>query len=152
MPRVSQIIVRTALINFALGYTLGALALIEKGLRVLPWLWTLKASHVHVLLIGAMVQLACGVAVWIMPRLDTAGDRGNLLLVWIGYAALNGGVALAALHAPLTALVGSSSLDAMPILAAALYGVAAAAFVAHIWRRVLPFQTIPRPSQPSEPR
>jgi hypothetical protein len=136
MPRVSQVIIRTALVYLGVGYTLGALALAEKGLRLLPWLWTLKASHVHLLLVGAMVQLACGVAVWILPRLGARG-RGDLRVVWLGYAALNGGVLLASLHPPLAALLGP--LGWMPLVAGLLYLAAIVAFVSHAWRRVLPF-------------
>jgi hypothetical protein len=148
MPRVSQVIVRTALVHLALGYTLGALALVEKGLRILPWLLVLKASHVHVLLVGTMVQLACGVAVWILPRLDATGDRGDLHPVWLGYAALNAGVALAALHSPLAALTAAPPVAWMARLAAALYAAAAVAFAGHVWRRVRPFVNLPRPISP----
>jgi hypothetical protein len=145
MPRVSQMIIRTALVHLLLGSTLGACLLADKGLHLLPWLWTLKAGHVQILLVGAMVQIACGVAVWIMPRLDTHNRRGNLSLVWLGYGMLNSGVALAALRAPVAALVGVGATDWMAILSALLYIGAAASFIAHIWHRVLPFRMLPRP-------
>jgi hypothetical protein len=147
MPRISQIIIRTALVHLALGYTLGALVLAEKGLGFLPWLWALKASHVTVLLLGALVQLACGVAVWVLPRRDAAGSRGDMRPVWLGYAALNGGVALAALYPPLAATIGSAPVAWMPPLAAALDTLAVLAFVLHVWRRVLPFRSLARPAR-----
>jgi hypothetical protein len=147
MPRVSQVIIRAALAHLALGYTLGALVLVEKGLGIAPWLWALKASHVHVLLVGALVQLACGVAVWILPRLDAAGDRGAARPVWLACGALNAGVVLAALHPPLT-LLAPVPLGWMPLLAGVLYAGAAALFIIHAWRRVRPFGA-PAPNQQS---
>lgn len=146
MPLVSQVMIRTALLQLALGSGVGGLLLAEKGLSVAPWLWALRPGHIQMLLVGWLVQLACGVAIWILPRLDSTGDRGNLGLAWLCYGALNGGVALAALHTPLSLALGSGGLGWLPALAGALYAVAAVAAVAHLWRRVLPFRSLPRPS------
>ncbi len=147
MPLVSRFLIRTALLQVALGTTIGGLMLADKGLGVAPWLWALRPGHIQILLFGWMVQLACGVAVWILPRLSAAGDRGNLGLVWVCYGALNAGVALAALQSPLASLLGGG-LDWMLPLAALLYIVAVASVVAHLWRRVLPFRNLPRPPAP----
>ena len=97
-------------------------------------------------------QLACGVAFWILPRLDTRGTRGNERLVWLCYAALNAGVVLASLHDPLAAAVGDAALMwLMPVAAGILYMVAITAFAIHAAPRVTPFRTLPRP-QPAAPR
>src|SRR4051794_28904419 len=109
MPRLSQLMIRTALVWLAIGYAVGGLLLLNKGVPLLPWLWTLRSAHIHMLLVGWTVQLACGVAFWILPRLDASGARGNERLAWICYAALNGGVVLGALYDPLAALGGGSS-------------------------------------------
>lgn len=139
MPLVSRLMIRTALLQLALGATIGGLLLIEKGLHLQPWLWTLRPGHIQIMLFGWTVQLATGVAVWILPRLDAAGSRGNLRLAWLGYGALNGGVALAALHLPLATALGEAGLGWMRPLAALLYLVAIGALLRHAWLRVLPF-------------
>jgi hypothetical protein len=144
MPRVSIFIIRTALIQLALGATVGGLLLAEKGLHLAPWLWTLRQGHIQMMLIGWTVQFACGVAIWILPRFDASGERGKLGLVWLGYGTLNGGVALALLEAPLRMLGGYAGTGWMPALAGLLYVVAAAALVVHLWRRVLPFRKLVR--------
>lgn len=146
MPRVSVFIIRTALLQLALGALVGGLLLAEKGLHVAPWLWALRPGHIQMMLIGWTVQLACGVAIWILPRRDAAGDRGNLGLAWLCYGALNGGVALAALHLPLSALLGGARLSWMLSLAGLAYVVAISAAVAHLWPRVLPFRSLARPA------
>jgi hypothetical protein len=53
--------IHPALVWLALGSSAGGL-LLNKGIPVLPWLWALRVSHVHVLLVRRTVQLACGVA------------------------------------------------------------------------------------------
>jgi hypothetical protein len=148
MPRLSRIMIRTALLWLGLGYTAGGLALASKGLALPPWIWALRSSHVHLLLFGWTIQLACGVAFWILPRLTSAGDRGDARFVWATYLSLNAGVVLAALYGPLGAIWGDTQrLGWMLALAGVLYMVAALGFVTHAWRRVLPFRTLPRPEK-----
>lgn len=139
MPCVSFFMVRTALVQFGVGATLGALLLIEKGLHIFPWMWVWRPGHIQIMLLGWTIQLACGVAVWILPRLDTAGGRGDLRLAWLCYVALNCGVILVALHAPLANLADPARLGWMLPLAALLQVSAIGAIALHAWRRVLPF-------------
>ena len=148
MPYLSRLMIRTALVWLALGYTLGGLLLLNKGLPVLAWLWALRYTHVHMLLIGWTVQFAFGVAFWILPRLDASGARGDERLVWLCYAALNVGVVLAALHDPLAALISQAPLlDMLPVGAGLLYLVAIVAFAAHAGPRIVSFRTLPRPER-----
>ncbi len=147
MPRLSQLMIRTALLWLAIGYSVGGLVLLNKGLSLLPWLWALRAAHIHMLLVGWTVQLACGVAFWILPRLDARGTRGDERLVWGCYAALNCGVVLGALHDPLVALAAWPGWGALPPLMGLLYMLAAALFAAHAWPRVVSFRVLPRPAR-----
>lgn len=146
MPRVSVVMVRTALLWWGVGFTLGGLTLANKGLPFHGGVWTLRTSHIFVLLVGWLVQFSAGVAVWIMPRLvhpgvvTGSGDRGDLRLVWLCYTTLNAGVLLMALHAPLVWLGGGDvpALRWLPALAGMLWLIAIAAFVANVWPRVRP--------------
>ena len=141
MPRLSQLMIRTALVWLAAGYTIGGLLLLNKGIALFPWLWVLRFTHVHLLLGGWMVQIACGVAFWILPRLDTSGSRGNERLAWLCYGALNIGVVLAASHDPLAMAIGESAITrGLIVCAGVLYVAAVAAFVAHAAPRVVPFR------------
>ena len=44
-------------------------------------------------LFGWMVQLALGVAFWILPRFPQGPPRGNETLIWLSFALLNLGIA-----------------------------------------------------------
>src|SRR5262245_56345456 len=101
MPRLSQLMIRSALVWLGLGSTIGGLVLCNKGVPLFAWLWVLRAAHIHILLVGWTVQLACGVAFWILPRLDARGSRGDERLVWLCYGALNTGVMFGALYEPI---------------------------------------------------
>ncbi len=141
MPRLSQLMIRTALIWLAVGYTFGGLVLFTKGVPIVPQLWLLRGAHIHALLVGWTVQLACGVAYWILPRLDAAGSRGDERPVLACYAALNSGVLLAVLA---NLAGGSAALSPLarwlPLLAGLLYAVGGGLFARHAWPRVRPFQ------------
>jgi hypothetical protein len=147
MPRLSQLMIHTALLWLAFGYSVGGLVLLNKGVPLLPWLWALRAAHIHMLLVGWTVQLACGVAFWILPRLDARGTRGDERLVWGCYAALNAGVVLGALHDPLAALAAWVGWAALLVLMGLLYMLAAVLFAIHAWPRVVSFRVLPRPAR-----
>jgi hypothetical protein len=145
MPRLSQLMIRSALIWLALGSSVGGLVLFNKGVPILPWLWNLRAAHIHILLVGWTVQLACGVAFWILPRLDASGSRGDERPVWLYYGTLNAGVMLGALYVPIAHSVGLAAGGLASTVAGGLYLTAALAFFVHTWPRVVPFRTLPRP-------
>lgn len=63
-----------------LGFTLGLLLLVNKGVPIHPALWRLLPAHAEFLLLGWTLQLALGVAYWILPRFGTR--RGA---VWCGW-------------------------------------------------------------------
>ena len=122
MPRVSVWFVRSSLVCLLLGFTLGAVMLAAKGTGdggVIP---RLLPIHIELLLVGWMLQLAMGVAQWILPRFGVQGVARGSAPAWIAFAALNIGLALVALGAVLPGR--------------ALQVVAAGAFVASVWARV----------------
>jgi hypothetical protein len=80
-----------------------------------------------------MVQLALGVAFWILPRFRTGPERGRERLAWLSYGLLNLGV-IAAAFAPMLGLT-----PVVRVLGHATQGLAAAAFAMHAWPRVKAF-------------
>lgn len=150
MPRVSQWMVRASLLWLLTGYTIAGLLLMNKALGFFEPIWSLRMTHVWMLLIGWLVQLSTGVMVWIMPRLVETSDRGDLRPVWVMFFALNAGMLLAALQPPLNRLFGPASLEWMAPLAGVLLLVAVFAFLFHIWRRVRPFVDYPQPPAPGK--
>lgn len=131
MPRLSVWALRLALLYLALGFTFGAVLLINKGLGLWPWAWGLLVPHMEFLLLGWTVQLAFGMAYWMLPRYP-GGGRGAASLAVAALALLNLGVLLVAftplLKLPAIAVLVGRVLQA---LAAALFGY-------YVWGRVRP--------------
>jgi uncharacterized membrane protein YidH (DUF202 family) len=131
MPGLSVWFIRTALVNLALGFTLGAVILFNKALPVMPEAWNLLPMHIEFLLLGFILQLTMGVAYWIFPRLQTFTDRGDEKKALAAFLFLNAGIVICSLSPwiqPLLLLFGRLCQAA-----------AVALFILNLWPRVYPF-------------
>jgi hypothetical protein len=137
MPKLSVWFVRTALGYLAIGFTLGAVLLAHRGMPIGIPLAQLLPAHIEFLLIGWMVQLALGVAFWILPRFRTGPERGREGPAWLSYALLNLGVITAAAGP----MMGLSSV--VPLVGHVAQGLAASAFALHAWPRIKVFGAEP---------
>ena len=131
MPALSAFAIRLALIHLGAGLTIGFLMLANKGVPFSPALWRLLPAHIELLLVGWTVQLALGVAHWIIPRFR-GGEFGRLWLAQLAFLLLNGGVLLVAL-APLLTL-----LQYAPMVGRLFETCAVFAYAIYLWPRIRP--------------
>jgi hypothetical protein len=133
MPRLSLWLIRTGLVYLVGGFALGAAMLVFKVTPFAPGLiaW-MRPLHVELLALGWTMNLALGVAYWILPRRGSDGERGGETAVALAGLLLNAGVLSAGLGqasgAPLVSLIGRIAEAA-----------AAATFAFHAWSRIKPF-------------
>lgn len=132
MPRLSVWFIRAALLYLATGFTFGGLMLSDKGLHYYPQIWRWLPVHMELLLAGWLVQLAMGVAFWILPRHKNAAPRGNEALVWLAFGLFNLGIGCVIAETTF-ALPGLTMLGRVLEIGAVLV------FVLSSWRRVRPF-------------
>lgn len=121
-------LVRSSLLCLVLGFTLGGTMLVGKGLGWSALLALGIPIHVELVVLGWMVQLAMGVALWILPRFGARGPARGAVWAWGAWALLNGGILLviaAAVAGPNVRLAGRL-----------LELGAAGAFSGAIWTRV----------------
>jgi len=130
MPRLSCWFIRAALLHLLLGFTLGSLLLWNKGLPLHPLIWRLLPAHMEFLLIGWTVQLALGVAFWILPRFGAV--RTQAWLAWLAFGCINLGVWLVGVGA----VWGVSPW--LTVSGRVFEAGAVVAFVLHIWPRIKP--------------
>jgi len=131
MPTLSTYFVRLALVHLALGFTIGAFMLANKGVTFAPWLWRLRSAHIEVLLVGWLIQLVLGVAFWIAPRFWQEPVRGNVTGAWLALVLLNIGVWVVAIS---TYLVLSPALI---VAGRVLEASAVVSFAWHLWPRIV---------------
>ena len=135
MPRLSVWFVRSALCYLTIGVLAGAVLLVNRGIFLGPWTGRLLPVHIEFLLMGWTVQLALGVAFWILPRFRTGPERGRERFAWLSYGLFNIGV--------LAAAVGQAIglPPAVPLFGHTAQALAAVAFSLHAWPRVKVFGT-----------
>ncbi|HTO72421.1 MAG TPA: hypothetical protein VMJ30_01315 [Gemmatimonadales bacterium] len=129
MPKVSVLLIRSALIWLVLGAGLGSSMLASTTAAPAGW-WR---AHGELMLIGWCLQLAMGVAYWILPKHAAGAARGNVWLAAAIAPLLNAGIALSLLG--WLALVPDRFLDA----ARGLELLAILAFALVIAPRIKPF-------------
>jgi hypothetical protein len=148
VPKLSIWMVRSALLHLVIGFAIGAAIMWQKGPGGMPEAWRWLPVHIHMLLIGWIVQLAIGVAYWILPRFTSRDEvtgrfeqaRGRDALAWASFILLNTSTASA-----LVVLTGWPwAIPASALLAAS----AALAFTLHAWPRVKPFMATPETDAP----
>lgn len=133
MPRLTVWLVRSALCYLAIGVLAGALLMVNRGVFLGSWVGRLRPVHIEFLLIGWTLQLALGVAFWILPRFRAGSERGLEGLAWLSYVLVNAGVLAVALGQAI------GLPPAVTLLGHTAEALAAAAFAMHAWRRVKVF-------------
>ena len=148
MTPTSMWLVRLAVAYLVVGTSIGSILLGGKGFEIPAWLWALRPLHIEFLLFGWMVQLAFGVASWILPRTPS---RYSMRPVIAAAVCLNVGVwmvGLSGMGPSVGGLVGRSiggwdgfSVGLLLALIGRLFEICAfAAFAYHIWPRVRSFK------------
>jgi cbb3-type cytochrome oxidase subunit 1 len=133
MPRLSVWMIRAALLHLAVGFAIGALLLAHRGAGIHPAVPRLRPAHAELLLLGWTVQLAMGVAFWILPRFRAGPERGDERPALLAFLLLNAGVIAVAVG-------GAGTLSALSLGGRCAEALAAVAFAAHAWPRVKPFR------------
>lgn len=133
---------KSALAYLAVGFTIGGTMLAYKAIagRAVPSQWVI--IHVHVLLVGFMVQLVMGVAYWMFPRVkDHWFGEGWAGVTW---GLLNGGLLLRFVSEPY--IFGSWRAYAAPVtvISALLQVAAGVIFALGMWVRVKGFLNQPK--------
>lgn len=131
MPRLSVWFIRASLVYLAVGFTFGALMLANKGLAFNLHLDHLLPVHMEFLLVGWMMQLALGVAYWILPRYVKDLPRGNETMAWLSLIFLNTGILMMTMNTVF-------NVTWFMLIGRVFEAVSALTFLLVAWRRVRP--------------
>jgi len=135
MPSVLKWTVRTALLNLVLAFVIGAAYQADQWLH---W-WQLSpywiVIHVHLALVGGVIQMIMGVGLWMFPLTLPVEARlpYRPVLAWLTYGLLNCGlVGRFAFEAAFRA-TGRDGFGALTVLTALMQLAAVATFAWHVW-------------------
>jgi hypothetical protein len=132
MPRLSVYFVRTSLVYLLVGFTFGGLMLANKGMLISPGLWALLPLHIEFAFVGWMIQLAMGIAFWILPRFPKGAPRGDERLSWAALLLVNFGIMLVVLAIPF-------AVQQLGLIGRILEVAGLMVFALGNWKRIKPF-------------
>jgi len=136
MHTQARYFIRTALAYLLAAFIVGGLVLTNQSLAIDGRIGALLPVFYHLLMVGWVTQLICGVALWMFPPYSREQPRGDERLGWLAYGALNAGLLLRAVFEPLHAWLAPPWLGWPLALSALLQVLAVWAFVIAIWPRV----------------
>ena len=144
MPPTSMWIVRLAFVYLVAGTTIGGIILAGKGIALPSAIWLLRPFHIEFLLFGWMVQLAFGVATWILPRIPARYSMRPVVAAAILLNAgiwMVGGAGVVPFEPVSAGAVAAATIRMwMVVIGRLLETGAFALFAYHIWPRVRAFR------------
>ncbi|MGD8397944.1 MAG: hypothetical protein PVG11_03735 [Anaerolineae bacterium] len=149
MPTTARAFVKASLLYLGAGAILGALLFIQRWIPLDTGLLALRESHVQCVVVGWLTQLILGVAWWLFPPLpaghwlrsrapERRGQflRGSEPLFWATFIALNAGILLRAICAPLHVWTQITFFEVLAGISGIFLLAAAATFLFNMWGRV----------------
>jgi hypothetical protein len=132
----ARIYIKTALTYLVAAFALGGALLANQGFQFSGRLWAALPVYYHLLTVGWLTQLICGVALWMFPPTSRERPRGDERLGWVAYGALNAGLLLRAFAEPPHTWQPAPATGWALALAALLQVFAVWLLVAALWPRV----------------
>jgi heme/copper-type cytochrome/quinol oxidase subunit 1 len=105
----------------------------NKGEIIDPLIWLALTTHIELLIFGWLIQLALGVAFWIIPRFTQEPRYGNVRRGWIAFAMFNLGILLVVLSSWVTGLEFLKAFGRLMEMSSILM------YLMVLWPRVKPF-------------
>ncbi len=141
MLQLARFYVKTSLIFLALGLMIGAHMSTGFFLRRVPPDSFLVQAHTHLLLVGFVLMMIMGVALWMFPKPAKDDSRYRPRLAWFGYVALAAATAIRATGELSLGFLGSGTSFAALFLGMATAGgllqaLGGLAFAWNIWSRI----------------
>ena len=127
--------IKSAIVFLLVGLALGFWMLLGREFG-LPMSWRLRSAHTHALLVGFVLMMIAGVALWMFPRARSGDARYRPItaeLAWWGIAA---GTALRVLLEAWPGAGATVALRAAIVGAAALQIAGLALFFGGLWPRI----------------
>jgi hypothetical protein len=66
--RYQRWMIKTSLVYLFLGILIGLLTFLSGRIPQLAWISKWRTVHVHLILVGSVIQIIMGVALWMFPR------------------------------------------------------------------------------------
>ena len=144
MPPLVRRYLKTAIVFLATGLTIGFTLLVRRellGVWPSPYLIT---AHVHAVLVGFVLMMILGVALWMFPRAARDDTRYDPRFAELAWWLVTGGTALRLSSELLRAGIGAPALRWAVVGAALAQVLGVGVFFWTMWSRIRQVTTQPR--------
>ncbi len=126
---------KTAIVFLVVGLTLGFWLLVAREFG-LPMAWRLPSAHTHAMLVGFVMMMIAGVALWMFPRAREGDARYRPVLAAIAWWLIAGGTALRVVLESIPGSANAVALRAAIVVAGALQLGGLVVFFIGLWPRI----------------
>lgn len=126
---------KTAIVFLVVGLGLGFWLLVAREFG-LPISWRLPSAHTHALLVGFVLMMIAGVALWMFPRARVGDARYRPVLAEIAWWMITGGTLLRVLLESVPGAADATVLRAAIVVAGAVQVGGLVIFFVGLWPRI----------------
>lgn len=131
--------IKTAIVFLILGVLLGGWMMVQRELRGRPGDPYLVSAHTHLLLVGFVMMMILGVALWMFPRPARAETRYRPAIAELAYWLITAGTSLRAVGECLRGSGNAHAWLRVSVTAAGLAQIVGLIlFFATMWGRIRP--------------
>jgi heme/copper-type cytochrome/quinol oxidase subunit 1 len=126
---------KTAIVFLVVGLGLGFWLLVAREFG-LPISWRLPSAHTHALLVGFVLMMIAGVALWMFPRAKVGDARYRPVLAEIAWWLITFGTVLRVVLESIPGAANATALRAAIVVAGAVQVSGLVIFFIGIWPRI----------------
>lgn len=130
--------VKTSIIFLIVGIITGLYMSISKYILKLGYSQELISAHTHLILVGSVMMMIMGVALWFFPRADKEDKRYNPDLILAAYLIMTIGTSLRFVFQVAANFIISKFVHYMIAISSIMQVIAIILFFYSIWGRIRP--------------
>ncbi len=128
--------IKTSIVFLSIGILTGLYLIFAKYLPSLDYTQEFITAHVHIILVGAVIMMIMGVALWFFPRPEKTDKRYNPDLILATYWLMTVGTAARFLFQIISGFYSSNIFDIIVVTASTFQVIAILLFFYSIWGRI----------------
>lgn len=130
--------IKTSIIFLVIGIFSGLFMIISRRIYGLGYGASLISAHTHIILVGFMLMMIMGVALWFFPRAEKTDKKYNPILILIAYFIITISTSLRFVFEFIDAYYSSKFFDYIITISTILQVISIAIYFYSMWGRIRP--------------
>lgn len=139
--------IKTSLVFLGIGLATGLFMIVLRDVFERPYGYELISAHAHVILVGSVMMMIMGVALWFFPRPEKGDATYSPARILVAYWILTLGTAVRFTAQVILAFIPSPALRLVAVVAAFAQVLAIVLFFHANWKRIRPLGSAKREAE-----